>query len=147
MRHTITCTLTLAAACVVAIPVAASAQDTVRTESRGEVAIRPAFASLVTSIDATVLTTDRIKQLDKLKTADVRIVDTRTIVTPADQKAFDAALERNKGYLDGLRAVIRTNAVLSRALADDAARPGANDVVAAEVGPDSKVTLYVHHAM
>lgn len=144
MRHPISLAIALSAALAVA-PAVARAQDTVRTASRGEVATSSAFSSLISAVNATVLITDRIKNLKSIDAKAVHVVQTSTVVTPTNQKTFEDALERNKSFLGALRKAIGAQAELGEALASNTPAFSVNDVVAAEVGPNRQVTLYVRH--
>jgi len=144
-----------AAIAAVVTPSISSAQDTTAkktTTSRGEVAMQPSFGSLISAINSSSATNDKIKALTTVNPTDVQFVNVADLLKGNDVQALNNALTKNQTDIETLRTTLGGNQAFSTLLAtaDTSAsaassmsmKPAAKDVVAADVSPDGKVVLY-----
>jgi hypothetical protein len=134
---------------VVAAPLSAqdtTRRDTTRRASPGAVAKMPTFRGLIAAINNASETATKVEGLTTLEASKVRIVDTKQLVTPAEQADFTATIEKNAAALDGLRTALGKNQVITKSLADHSPRLTLADVVGVEVMDDGDVFVYVKPA-
>jgi hypothetical protein len=120
-------------------------QDTVRKESRGEVATpAPAanFASLMSAVNAATATTEKISALTALKAEQIRLVDAKDLVTSANETEFNSAYSQNKAGVEALQAALQKNEAIAKAIADHPTKPAVSDVIAADVSSAGDVVIY-----
>ena len=117
-------------------------QDTTRKESKGEVATMPTFASLITALDNTKATVDKLGGLTGLTPAAVTIVDANTLVHSSNQAQFDSALTRNDADLKALGPALDKVEVIVKGLSEHQNKIKSEDVVAVDVTPDNHVIVY-----
>jgi hypothetical protein len=121
--------------------------DTLRRESKGEVAApaaAPSFATLIASVNGTAASSSKIETLADLKAEQIRLVDAKTLLSDGSEKDLTAALESNKDALASLQSALQKNQLIAKAIADHPAKPALTDVIAADVA-DGNVTIYFRH--
>ena len=118
--------------------------DTLRKESKGEVAApaaAPSFATLIAAVNATSATAAKIETLTELKAEQIRLVDAKTLTSDGSEKDLAAALETNKDALTALQNALQKNQLAAKAIADHPAKPAITDIVGADVA-DGNLTIY-----
>ena len=145
--RTLLAALTAAAIAAVVTPARSNAQDT--TTSKGEVAMRPNFGSLISAINASSTHTDKIKGMTDLSASNVQLVNVEDLLKGNDVNALNNALTKNQSSIDSLRTTLGANTTINglitstaSSMATDAPKLTANDVVAADVTDDGHVVLY-----
>jgi len=139
--HTRTLLAAVATAAVAAIatPSLSFAQDTTKATSKGEVAMKPSFGSLISAINSSAAQSEKLKGLTTVNPADVQLVNAADLVKGNDQAALDAALKKNETDIGTLRSTVTANTAIAGALTGGVE---SKDVIAADVGADGKVTLF-----
>jgi len=168
--RTLLAAVATAAIAAIATPSVSSAQDTTAkkpTVSKGEVAMRPSFSSLISAINAGSANVDKIKSLTTVNAADVQFVNVEDLIKGTDADSLKSVLSKNQDATDSLRAALGSNPAISLLLASDSAatptptptvtppatpttpmpsmskaKPSAKDIIAADVSADNKVVLY-----
>jgi hypothetical protein len=134
----------IATAAVVAIAAPSASNAQVPQTSKGEVALKPSFGSLMSAINGASAQTDKLKALTTPITAEsVQLVNVQDLVQGNDVDALKSAMKTNEANIAAQRDALGKNTGLSDALA--AAKPESiapTDVVATEVTPDGKVVVY-----
>lgn len=141
-NRTLLTALATAVAVVVATPNISRAQDTTVKVSTGEVALKPTFSSLISAINATSAQNAKIKALTEVNAANVQLVNAEELLAGNSADDFQAALKKNEADLTTLRTTLGANTSLSGVLTANATPLTAADVVATDVGPDGKITVY-----
>lgn len=142
--HTRTLLAAVATAAVAAIatPSLSSAQDTTKTTSKGEVAMRPSFGSLISAINSAGSHNTKLKAMTEVAPANVQLVNVEDLVKGNDPKALNEALTKNEADITALRTTLGANTAISGVLSANTVPLAATDIVAADVGGDGKVTLF-----
>lgn len=150
--RTLLAAVATAAIAAIVTPSISSAQDTtVKKSSAGEVAMKPSFGSLISAINASAANTSKVKALTTVSATDVQLVNVEDLIKGNDVQALNNALTKNQTDIEALRSTLGGSQAFSTVLAtpDTSAaaasmsmKPAAKDVVAADVSPDGKVTLY-----
>jgi hypothetical protein len=150
--RTLLAAVATAAVAAIVTPSLSSAQDTTtKKSSAGEVAIKPSFGSLISAINSSSANTAKLRALTTVNATDVQLVNVEDLLKGNDVQALNNALTKNQTDIDALRTALGGNQAFSTVLAtaDTSAaaaamsmKPAAKDVVAADVSPDGKVTLY-----
>lgn len=154
--HTRTLLTAIAAAAVAAIATPSLSQAQNPTTSKGEVALTPSFGSLISAINSTSAHNDKIKGMTDLTAANVQLVNVADLLKGNNVEALNNALQKNEADIATLRTTLGANTTITSVLTGTttttttttttpAASPTAvtaNDIVAADVGPDGKVVLY-----
>jgi|SRR5688572_20878045 len=132
----------IATAAVVAIvaPTASNAQ--VPQTSKGEVALKPSYNSLMTAINSASVTNDKLKAMKDINAANVQLVDVEPLLKGNDVAALTDALKKNEADVMALRTALGEHESLKGALAASTPAVAATDVIATEIGPDGKVFVY-----
>jgi hypothetical protein len=118
----------------------ARAQDTV--VSRGDVAIKPTFASLTAAITNTPATLEKLLAVQNINEADVTPVDVKPLLVGQGDDVLKIQLERREADIKQLRELLKKHAGVAARLKKESAEPSIGDVIAAQVDADGKVTLY-----
>jgi hypothetical protein len=151
--RTLLAAVATAAIAAIVTPSLSSAQDTTtKKTSAGEVAMRPSFGSLISAINSSSATNAKVQALTTVNAADVQLVNVEDLLKGNDVQALNNALTKNQADITALRTTLGGSQAFSTVLAtaDTSAsaassmsmKPAAKDVVAADVSPDGKVTLY-----
>jgi len=142
--HTRTLLAAVATAAVAAIatPSLSSAQDTTKTTSKGEVAMKPNFGSLISAINSAASHNTKLKAMTDVTPANVQLVNVEDLVKGNDPKALTEALTKNDADITALRTTLGANTAISGVLTANTVPLAATDIVAADVGGDGKVTLF-----
>ena len=153
--RTLLAAVATAAVAAMFTPSLSSAQDTTAkktTISKGEVAMKPSFGSLISAINSSSATNDKVKALTTVNPSDVQLVNVEDLLKGNDVQALTNALTKNQADIETLRTTLGGNQAFSTLLAtaDTSAsaaasmsmKPAAKDVVAADVSPDGKIVLY-----
>ena len=149
--RTLLAAVATAAIAAMVTPSISHAQDTTaKKTSKGEVALQPSYASLMSAINASSANTAKVKALTTVNPSDVQLVNAEDLVKGNDPKALADALTKNQTDIDALRTALGSNQTISTLLAADTSaaassmsmKPTVKDVVAADVSPDGKVILY-----
>jgi hypothetical protein len=141
-KRTFLAALATAAAVAVVTPSISQAQDTTRATSKGEVALAPNFASLMTAISSTSANTAKLKAMTDITAANVQLVNVEDILKDNSSDSLTATLKQNDADITALRTTLGTNTALTSVLTANTTPLTANDVVAADVAADGKVVLY-----
>jgi hypothetical protein len=126
---------------LVAVP-NAKAQDTTRVESRGEVSPPLTYRSLMIALTNITPMTMKIGTLVTLRPEQVRLVDTRELVSDGQLTAFNAEVDRRANDIAALRAALQRIELVARAIADHPSRPALANVVAADITRGGDVIIY-----
>ena len=142
--HTRTLLAAVATAAVAAIatPSLSSAQDTTKTTSKGEVAMKPSFGSLISAINSASSHNTKLKAMTDITPANVQLVNAQDLVKGEDSKALDNALTKNEADVTALRTTLGANTTISGLLTANTVPLAPADIIAADVGGDGKVTLF-----
>jgi hypothetical protein len=141
--HNRTLLAAFATAAVVAIASPTVSHAQVPQTSKGEVAMKPTFNTLLTAVNATAAQNDKIKALTEVPAANVTLVNVEELVQGNDVEALKAAITKNDADLATLRTTLGANAGINGVLtANTPAALTPADVVATDVGPDGKVTVF-----
>ena len=140
--RTLLAAVATAAIAAIATPSLSSAQDTTKTTSKGEVAMKPSFGSLISAINSSSSNNDKIKGMTDLNAANVQLVNVDDLLKGNDVKALENALKKNEADVTALRTTLGANTAVSGALTANTTPIAATDVVAADVGSDGKVTVF-----
>jgi hypothetical protein len=134
----------LAAAALVALGTsAATAQDTTRKESKGDVKAPVTAASIVTVVDASAATAVKIGMLKPQTPPNVEFVDAKTFaMAEADQTLITAAVEKNKDAIKQLQDELKKHDALVQAISNSDQKPEVGDVIGAEVQEGDKLVIY-----
>lgn len=119
----------------------ASAQDTTRKASSGEIANAASLASLIMALDATGASVTKFGTLDSLKAADLEFVNAKPLIME-NETDFRAARERNATAIADLRTEVAKNDVLVKALAEHNQKLTAENVLALHVQANGRVIVY-----
>jgi hypothetical protein len=139
-KRTFLAALAAAAVTAVATPNVTFAQQ--QKESKGEVAIAPSFASLISAIDSTAARNDKLKAATMLTPDKVHLVNVEDLLQGNDVEALKSALTKYESDITTLRTTIGENATITNALTTNTAKLEAKDVVATDVRADGKVIVY-----
>jgi ethanolamine utilization protein EutQ (cupin superfamily) len=162
--RTLLAAIATAAVAAVATPSLSHAQDTTRksmpktTESRGDVAMQPSFGSLMRAINSASARNDSIKALTHVSASNVQLVNVEDLLKGNDEAALKSALKQNEAAITTLRSTLGADSTISNVITTGGSANAAtstststtaastpltaNDIVAADVGPDGKVILY-----
>jgi hypothetical protein len=134
----------LAAAAMVALgTTAATAQDTTRKESKGDVKSAPTVASIVTVIDGSLATAGKLGSMKMETPPNVEFVDVKSIATAeSDQAILKTAIEKNKDSLKQLHEELKKHSAIVTAINNQEQKPEVGDVIGAELGEGDKLILY-----
>ena len=151
--RTLLAAVATAAIAAMVTPSLSNAQDTTtKKTSTGEVAMRPSFGSLISAINSSSSTNSKVKALTSVNATDVQLVNVEDLLQGNNVEALNNALTKNQSDIETLRTTLGGSQAFSTVLAtaDTSAsatssmsmKPAAKDIVAADVSPDGKVTLY-----
>ena len=156
--RTLLAAVATAAIAAIATPSLSSAQDTTKatTTSKGEVAMKPNFGSLISASNSGSTHTAHLKGMTTINATDVQLVNVEDLLKGNDVSALNNALTKNQANIDSLRTTLGANTTISGLFAPATATtstststataasttPSVNDVIAADVGTDGKVILY-----
>ena len=135
----------LAAAAMVALgTTAATAQDTTRKESKGEVKAPPTVASIVMVVDGSLATAGKLGSLKMETPPNVEFVDVRSIASAeSDQAILKTAVEKNKDSIKQLQEELKKHPAIVTAINNQEKKPEVGDVIGAELlGENDKLVLY-----
>ena len=141
--HNRTLLAALATAAVVAVASPSVSHAQVPQTSKGEVALKPNFGSLISAINASAGQSDKIKAMTEVSAANVQLVNVDELLQGNNKEALEAALKKNEADLTTLRTTLGEHAGISTLLKDN--KPTeltAADVVATDVTADGKVVVY-----
>jgi hypothetical protein len=120
-------------------------KDTTRKEATGDV-VKPAdLASVIASIDAIAAQTARFQSISNLSAENVKLIDVST-VPQSNDSLIAAAVEKNKGALEGLQKALEANAVLKEILAKNNPALTSANVVAINVTKEGAVEVFYKKA-
>jgi hypothetical protein len=152
--RTLLAAVATAAVAAIVTPSLSHAQDTTAkktTTSKGEVAMQPSFGSLISAINSSSATNDKVKALTTVNATDVQFVNVADLLQGNDVQALNNALTKNQADIETLRTTLGGSQAFSTLFAADTSasattsmsmKPAAKDIVAADVSPDGKVVLY-----
>ena len=132
----------IATAAVVAIAAPSASNAQVPQESKGEVAMKPSYSSLMTAINSASVQNEKLKAMKEINAANVQLVDVEPLLKGNDVEAVNAALKKNEADVTALRTALGENESLKAALSASAPAVTPADVIATEIGPDGKVFVY-----
>ena len=135
----------LAAAAMVALGTSvATAQDTTRKESKGEVKAPPSVASIVMVVDGSLATAGKLGSLKMETPPNVEFVDVRSIATAeSDQAILKTAVEKNKDSIKQLQEELKKHPTIVTAINNQDKKPEVGDVIGAELlGENDKLVVY-----
>jgi phage baseplate assembly protein W len=141
-KRTLLTALATAAAVAIATPSISQAQDTTMKTSKGEVALKPNFGSLISAINSSSAQSEKLKAMTEVTAANVQLVNVEDLIKGENVEALQNALKKNEADLSTLRTTLGANTSLSGVLTANATPLTATDVVATDVGPDGKVIVY-----
>jgi hypothetical protein len=110
--------------------------------SKGEVAVQPSFGSLISALNSTAATNDKLKAMTTIDAANVQVVNVEDLTKGQDVEALNAALTKNEADVTALRTTLGTNQTITDALKAKNPDLTAADIVATDVSADGKVTVY-----
>jgi len=151
MKHRILSTvLTAAALASVFASASVQAQDTTRKDTTRKVStgdvVKPAdLATVIASIDAIAAQTARFQAISNLAAENVKLIDV-SAVPESNDSLITAAVEKNKGALEGLQKALEANAVLKDVLSKNSPALTAQNVVAINVTEDGAVQVFYKKA-
>jgi hypothetical protein len=142
--HNRTLLAALATAAVVAVASPSVSHAQVPQTSKGEVALKPNFGSLISAINASAAHSEKIKAMTEVNAANVTLVNAEELLQGNSKEALEAALTKNEADIATLRTTLGANTTISGLLtANTTPAPlSAADVIATDVTPDGKVVLY-----
>jgi hypothetical protein len=142
--HNRTLLAALATAAVVAVASPSVSHAQVPQTSKGEVALKPNFGSLISAINASAAHSEKIKAMTEVNAANVTLVNAEELLQGNSKEALEAALTKNEADIATLRTTLGANTTISGLLtANTTPAPlTAADVIATDVTPDGKVVLY-----
>ena len=142
--HNRTLLAALATAAVVAVASPSVSHAQVPQTSKGEVALKPNFGSLISAINASAAHSEKIKAMTEVNAANVTLVNAEDLLQGNNKEALEAALTKNEADIATLRTTLGANTTISGLLtANTTPAPlTAADVIATDVTPDGKVVLY-----
>jgi hypothetical protein len=143
--HNRTLLAAIATAAVVAIASPSASHAQVPQTSKGEVAIKPNFGSLISAINSSAAHNDKLKAMTEVTAANVTLVNVEELLQGNNVEALNAAITKNEADVKALRSTLSAPAlaVVTTALSEN--KPTAltaDDVVATEVLADGKVVVY-----
>lgn len=144
--HNRTLLAAFATAAVVAIASPSVSHAQVPQTSKGEVAMKPSFGSLISAINASAAQNDKLKALTEINATNVTLVNVEDLLQGNNVEALNAAITKNEADVKGLRTTLgetATLASLKTLLSEN--KPTAltvDDVVATDIAPDGKVTVF-----
>ena len=119
----------------------AMAQDTV--VSRGDVAkTAPTFEGLIAAMGNTQSTIDELLKKQAIDDSILVVVDTKPLLEGKGDEMLKIQLERNKDAIKQLQEVLAKHPAVEARLKKESAAPSVNEVIAAEITPAGKLTLY-----
>jgi hypothetical protein len=135
----------LAAAAMVALgTTAATAQDTTRKESKGDVKSAPTVASIVMVVDGSLATAGKLGSMKMETPPNVEFVDVKSIAAAeSDQAILKTAVEKNKDSIKQLQEELKKHPPIVTAINNQEKKPEVGDVIGAELlGEGDKLVLY-----
>ena len=142
ITRTLLAAIATAAVAAVASPSLSFAQDTTRATSKGEVAMKPNFGSLISAINSSSAHNEKLKGMTTINPTDVQLVNVDDLLKGNDVSALENALKKNDADITALRTTLGANTAVAGVLTANTAPLEAKDVIAADVGADGKVTLF-----
>lgn len=141
MNRTLLAAVATAAVVAIASPSVSHAQ--VPQTSKGEVAMKPSFGSLISAINASAAQNDKIKAMTEVQATNVTLVNVEDLLQGNDADSLKAAITKNEADLTTLRTTLGANTGISGVLSANTPAPLTTaDVVATDVAPDGKVTVF-----
>ena len=145
--RTLLAAVATAAVAAIVTPSLSSAQDTTKATSKGEVAMKPNFGSLISAINSSSAHNDKIKAMTTVNATDVQLVNVEDLLQGNDVQALNNALTKNDADIKTLRTTLGANTTIAglfpaATAATASTSPSLDNVIAADVGPDGKVTLF-----
>jgi hypothetical protein len=142
-NRTLLSALATAAVVAIATPSISQAQDTTKKESKGEVAMAPSFSSLMSALNSVAAQNAKWTAMTTPITAEnVQLVNAESLLQGNDVEAFKTALKTNEADVATLRKTLGANTALTTILKGNAPELTADDVIATDVSPDGKATVY-----
>lgn len=141
-NRTLLTALTTAFAVAVAVPSVSKAQDTTTKTSKGEVALKPNFGSLMSALNSASAHNDKLKAMTEVTAANVQLVNVEDLLKGNNVEAFNAALAKNEADVTALRTTLGANTTINGMLTSNSVPLTATDVVATDVGADGKLVVY-----
>ncbi len=123
---------------VVAAP--AMAQDTL--VSRGDVALKPTFESLVGAMTNAKTTNDELLKWQMIADSNLVIVDAKPLLEGKGDEMLKIQSERTKGDTKQLQEILEKHEAVKARLKKESADPDVDDVIAAELLAGGKIRLY-----
>lgn len=152
-KRTLFAAVAVAATTAFVVPNVARAQDpkptpqppttTVPQTSKGEVAMQPTYSSLVLALDSLSARVEQLKALTALNAENVQLVNVEQLLQGDNADSLTAAIQRgDTAAVSALRATLGANPTITTALSGNAPALTPADVIATDVAPDGKVTIY-----
>ena len=143
--HNRTLLAALATAAVVAIASPSASNAQVPQTSKGEVAMKPNFGSLISAINSSAAQNDKLKAITtEVPAANITLVNVEELLQGNNVEALNAAITKNEADVKLVRATLATPTLAAVTTALTGVKPEltADDVVATDVGPDGKLIVY-----
>ncbi|HEX6315686.1 MAG TPA: hypothetical protein VFZ73_12540 [Gemmatimonadaceae bacterium] len=120
----------------------AMAQDTL--VSRGDVAkpAAPTFETLIAAMGNTQATLDELLKHQTIADSVIVVVDTKPLIEGKGDEMLKIQLDRNKDAIKQLQDALSKHPAVEARLKKESAAPSINEVIAAELSADGKLTLY-----
>ena len=123
---------------VAAAPV--MAQDTL--VSRGDVAMKPTFETLVSAMTNAKTTNDELLKRQMIVDSNLVIVDAKPLLEGKGEEMLKIQQDRTKGDIKQLQEILEKHGAVKDRLKKESASPDVDDIIAAEVLKDGKIQLY-----
>lgn len=141
--HNRTLLAALATAAVVAVASPSVSHAQVPQTSKGEVALKPNFGSLMSAINSAAEQHTKIQAMTEITAANVQLVNVEELLQGNNKEALEAALKKNETDLGTLRTTLGANTTIATVLKDNKPTElAATDIVATEVAADGKLIVY-----
>jgi len=118
----------------------AFAQDTL--VSKGDVAVKPTFESLVTAMTNTKATNDELLKRQIINESELIVVDTKPLLEGKGEDMLKIQWDRSKADIKQLQDILSKHPAVEARLKKESAEPSVSEVIAAELLPNNKIQLY-----
>ena len=116
------------------------AQDTL--VSRGDVAMKPTFESLVAAMTNAKTTIDELLKRQTIVDSNLVIVDAKPLLEGKGEEMLKIQQDRSKGDIKQLQEILEKHGAVKDRLKKESASPDVDDIIAAEVLKDGRIQLY-----
>jgi hypothetical protein len=116
------------------------AQDTL--VSRGDVAMKPTFESLVSAMTNAKTTNDELLKRQTIVDSNLVIVDAKPLLEGKGEEMLKIQQDRSKGDIKLLQEILEKHGAVKARLKKESASPDVDDIIAAELLKDGRIQLY-----